>query len=151
MRALQWMLTLACVAIVATGCARNEESTTGPGDAGWTPPSMSGLSGAGLATHAAWVRAVNAGAAQPDEDIPAAFWADEIAALEPIRVYTHRANLVVAQRIAHGIEEGKYITLLISSYLPMQGVDGFTYSPDPQDNGQYHVHESLAYTRPLDE
>ena len=45
-------------------------------------------------------------------------WTDPIKALHPIRVYTHRVNVVVVQRVHEGIEEGKYIYISISSYLP---------------------------------
>ena len=147
MRAIQWIVTLSAVAMLAMGCAGGEESAAGPEEEGWTPPYVTGLSGAGLATHAAWVRAVNAGAVDPSEDIPEQYWADEIAALRPVRVYQHRANLVVVQQVTDGVEEGKYISLMISSYLPMQGVDGFTYTPNPQTNGTYQTHESLDFTR----
>ena len=151
MRATQWMVTLSAVAILAMGCAGSEESAAGPEDEGWTPPYVTGLSGAGMATNTAWMRAVNAGAVDHSEDIPEQYWADEIAALRPVRVYQHRTNLVVVQRVTDGVEEGKYIPLVGSSYLPMQGVDGFTYTPNPQTNATYHSYEMLDYARKRDE
>ena len=65
------------------------------------------------------------------------YWADGIKALNPIKVYTHRINLVVVQRIGDGIEEGKYIYIPISSYLPKTGDDGFTFSPEPMNGNIY--------------
>ena len=41
------------------------------------------------------------------------------------------------QREQDGTEEGKYFQLTISSYLPMNGVDGFVYTPNPQRGSLY--------------
>ncbi len=64
-------------------------------------------------------------------------WTDPIKALNPIRVYTHRVNVVVVQRVHEGIEEGKYIYIPISSYLPQSGDDGFEFTPDPRRGNTY--------------
>jgi hypothetical protein len=37
-------------------------------------------------------------------------------------------NLVVVQKESGGEEEGKYITILVSSYQPQSGDDGFTFT-----------------------
>lgn len=76
---------------------------------------------------------------QPSDEIPAGYWADAIKALMPIRVYKHRANIVVVQRVSNGVEEGKYIYNPISSYMPMtEEVDGFTFLTDPDDPRVYN-------------
>jgi hypothetical protein len=85
------------------------------------------------ATQVAYVRAINAGTEKRGEEIPPACWADGIKALHPIKVYFHRVNIVVVQRISDGTEEGKYIYIPVSSYLPRSGDDGFTFTPDPTD------------------
>jgi hypothetical protein len=48
-------------------------------------------------THAAYIKAVNAGTEKPGTDIPSAYWAKRIKALQPLYVYTHMANIVVVQ------------------------------------------------------
>lgn len=60
-------------------------------------------------------------------NIPPKYWTEEIRALDPIRVYIHRANLAVVQKVVGDAEEGKYFYIPISSYLPMTGDDGFTF------------------------
>jgi hypothetical protein len=83
-------------------------------------------------------------------EIPSKYWAEPIKALNPLRVYLHRVNVVVAQRISDGVEEGKYIVIVISSYLPQNKVDRFEYTPNPQrDNLFYAGDEVLDYKRVL--
>lgn len=81
--------------------------------------------------YGAYVRA-NAGTEKWSDEIPPTYWADRIKALHPLRVYTHRANIVVVQKIVGDIEEGKYITIIISSYIPQTGDDGFEFIPNPR-------------------
>lgn len=104
---------------------------SGPRSAPTTRPAA-GLPEAAHATYAAHIRAVNAGQEKRGTDIPSRYWADGIQALKPIRVYTHRANVVVVQKVAGRVEHGKYISTVISSYLPQSGDDGFTFTPDGQ-------------------
>jgi hypothetical protein len=84
-------------------------------------------------TYAAHVRAFNAKAAQPGPDIPCPYWTDRIKALHPLKVYTHRVNIVVVQKVVGDIEQGKYIYIPVSSYIPMTGDDGFTFTPTKDD------------------
>jgi hypothetical protein len=111
----------------ACGCQSNE-----------IPRSRDDLMGDAHATYAARARAVNAGTETLTTEIPSTYWADRIKALNPIKVYTHRANMVVVERISNGTEEGKYICIPISSYLPETGDDGFAFSPDPK-SGDTHT------------
>lgn len=60
--------------------------------------------------------------------IPSRFWAEEIKNLRPIRLYTHRLNIVVVLHEDEAIEEGLYIYIMISSYMPRSGDDGFTFT-----------------------
>jgi hypothetical protein len=102
---------------------------------------------AAQATHAAHIRSLAPGQA-PSQDISNAFWAKEIAALHPLRVYSHRVNIVVVQKESDSVEEGTYICPLISSYYPMNGQDGFTYQPDPMKNSVDDSHTGVFhYTR----
>lgn len=107
------------------------------------------LMNAAWRTHAAYNRAVGAGEIEPSENIPSLYWADRIKDLNPIRVYTHRVNIVVVQQMSGNVEKGKYIYIPISSYMPMSGEDGFAFSPDPLQGNQYHSAESLDYTRTI--
>jgi len=54
---------------------------------------------------------------KPSPDIPAKYWAPRIQALRPVKVYTHRVNVVVVQRIVGGAEEGKYIHIPVAPSL----------------------------------
>lgn len=75
--------------------------------------------------------------------IPPQCWAASIKALQPIKVYTHRVNVVVVQRAHDGVEEGKYIYIPISSYLPQNGVDGFEFTPNPQQGNMYYTGDGV--------
>lgn len=58
--------------------------------------------------------------------IPEKYWSEEIRALKPIRVYTDLLNTVVVLREENGMEEGKYIIPVLSSYVPSVGKNGIT-------------------------
>jgi len=125
------LLTGLCLMLLAAcGCQSNE----GP-----KSPSLftDDLVGDAEATYAARVRATKGGTKDPTNEIYPTYWADGIKALNPIKVYTHRVNIVVVQRISDGVEEGKYIYIPISSYLPMTGDDGFVFSPEPRSGNTY--------------
>ncbi len=102
-------------------------------------PFPTGLTDDAQRTYSAHVKAPNAGAGKSGDDIPRDCWAEGIRALHPIRVYSHRANIVVVQRMSEGTEEGKYINILISSYLPQTGDDGFVFSPNPTSGNTYKL------------
>jgi hypothetical protein len=74
-------------------------------------------------------------------EIPPVYWPDRIKALNPIKVYTHRVNIVVVQRANRGSEEGMYINIPVSSYLPRSGDDGFTFTRTDID-GAYDYRRS---------
>jgi len=77
------------------------------------------------------------GQIRAEEDIPSVCWAERITALHPLKVYAHRVNLVVVQKLTGTREEGLYIYIPISSYLPHTGVDGFEFVPDKQSAKTY--------------
>jgi hypothetical protein len=112
-----------------------------------------GLRAAAEQTYANYNRAFQAGMEKPQlnverPEIPAKYWTDPIKALKPLSVYLHRMNVVVVQCVANGIEEGKYIYVTISSYLPQNGVDGFEYTPNPQRGNLFYAgDEALDYKR----
>jgi hypothetical protein len=69
-------------------------------------------------------------------EIPPTYWDPGIQRLNPLKVYTHRGNLVVAQRVTAGLEHGKYIDLPVAPFHPKSawfshkyGVDGFVFRP----------------------
>jgi hypothetical protein len=87
------------------------------------------LAGAAYETYTRHARAVSAGTEQPSTDIPHEYWTEKIKALKPLRVYTHRANIVVVQTVTRETETGKYIYIPVSSYLPRSGDDRFVFTP----------------------
>lgn len=94
-------------------------------------------------TYARYVRAINAGQEIATPDIPRQYWAEGIKELKPIKVYIHRINIVVVQKVRDNVEEGKYIFNLVSSYLPMDGIDGFTFRPNPLKGNKYHLGDGI--------
>ena len=113
-------------------------------------PSLSStlLGKAAHATYANYNRDIQAGRGEGSgAEIPSKYWEEPIKALQPARVYLHRMNLVVVQRVRDNIEEGKYICLPISSYLPMSGDDGFEFTPNPLQDKDYRLHEVFDFKR----
>jgi len=86
------------------------------------------LAGAAHETYIRYIRAVNSGAQKPSVEIAKQYWTDEIKRLKPIRLYRHRSNIVVVQRASANRQEGKYISIIVSSYAPRSGDDGFTFT-----------------------
>jgi len=106
---------------VVFGCQKKP----GGGDADSFPDN---LAKAALQTHIQYIKAVNSGAQEPSDEISEQYWSDEIKRLKPIKVYRHRSNIVVVQKASANIQEGKYISIMISSYAPQSGDDGFTFT-----------------------
>lgn len=117
-------LALACLFVIP-GCeGRSTERASG---------SSPDIAEAAYKTHIQYVRAINAGTEKRSENIPEQYWADGIKALKPVKVYKHRTNIVVVQRVLGETEEGKYIYIPVSSYIPQSGDDGFTFT-EHKDN-----------------
>lgn len=108
-----------------------------------TSLSRSDLVEAAYQTYANRVRAVNMGENPFPPEIPEQYWAEGIRELKPIKVYKHRVNIVVVQKVRDNVEEGKYICIPVSSYLPMNGVDGFTYQPNPWKSNKYYLGDGI--------
>jgi len=108
-----------CLVSLFTGCNAK------PGRAN---PSAQTLTAAAQDTYVRFLKTREGDAISSGREIPASCWADEILALRPLRVYLHRVNVVVVQKAAGGVEQGKYIYIPISSYLPQSGDDGFTFT-----------------------
>ena len=106
--------------LVIPGCQKKPDS-------GNVSPIPANLSVAALQTHARYIKAVNAGKQEPSDEISQKFWTDEIKKLNPIKVYVHGTNIVVVQKETANKQEGLYIILMISSYAPRNGEDGFTF------------------------
>ena len=114
----------------ACGCQSNEDAES-------SLLSPEDLVEAAYATYLARRNATRGGTRDPTNEYYPTYWADGIKALNPIKVYKHKNNIVVVQRISDGTEEGKYICLPISSYMPMTGDDGFVFSPEPLSGNKY--------------
>ncbi|MEN6627935.1 MAG: hypothetical protein ABFD69_17050 [Candidatus Sumerlaeia bacterium] len=120
--------------------SRKTDATPAPETTPAPAPILNSLQMAASETYRKYMTAaVGAGAKHPATEIPPAYWADAIKELKPIRVYTHRVNIVVVQRVNEEVEEGKYIYIPISSYLPENGVDGFTVTPNPHQGNTYQL------------
>lgn len=120
-----------CLTLLAgCGCQSNEAPES-------SSLSRDDLVEAANATYSARRDATKGGTKDPTNEIYSTYWADGIKALNPVKVYTHRINMVVVQRISNGTEEGKYIVIPISSYMPMTGDDGFVLSPEPLNDNTY--------------
>jgi hypothetical protein len=69
-------------------------------------------------------------------------------ALAGIAPVSARVNIVVVQKIAGDVEEGKYIYIPVSSYLPQPGDDGFEFKPNPKIGETYILGNGIFdYTR----
>lgn len=108
-----------------------------------TTLSTSELAESAYQTYSRYIRAINAGEEVAKPEIPERYWDEPIRELKPIKVYTHRINIVVVQKIRDGVEEGKYIYISDSSYLPMDGIDGFTYNPNPKKGNYYYLGDGI--------
>ena len=95
-----------------------------------TPAAAVTRIGAKVLVKQAWetqVRLVRA-TRSTEGDVPQEFWGEAIKELKPVRVYMHNVNVVVVLRASGPTEEGLYIYIPISSYIPMTGDGGFTFT-----------------------
>jgi hypothetical protein len=122
---------LCLMLLVACGCQSNKEIQSS---------SLSDdIVEAAHETYAARIRAIRDGTSDTTNEIHSRYWADGIRALDPIKVYIHRNNIVVVQSITDGTEQGKYIYIPVSSHLPMSEIDGFVLSPEPLNGKTYNL------------
>lgn len=70
-------------------------------------------------------------------EIPAEHWTEPVRDLEPLRVFKHRANAVVARKADGDFESGTYIVTSFSSYRPKTGDDGFEFTALPETPGVF--------------
>jgi hypothetical protein len=117
-----WWFVAAILALVPAGAALGAEPET--------PASAVTRVGAALLVQHAWqtqarqVRAMQTSAGE----IPRELWGEALKELKPLRVYLHHVNVVAVLRAEGQTEEGIYICLPISSYVPTAGTDGFEYA-----------------------
>lgn len=103
--------------------------TNAPG----APPSLadSALSTDATETLVRWNKAgLPAPPGGSPDDIAPDFWFPRIRDLHPLRVYSHRVNLVVVTNQTATGEEGYYVTVAYSSYMPNPmepSSDGFQF------------------------
>ena len=131
----QLVITLALI-FALSGCQTKPDVEN-------TVLSTSQLAEAAEQTAAVYGRAIHKGESSSSTEIPERYWARAIRELKPIKVYTHMVNIVVVQKVRDNVEEGKYIYIPISSYLPMDGTDGFTYQPNPLKGNEYHLGDGV--------
>jgi hypothetical protein len=55
-------------------------------------------------TYARYAQAIHAGQEIATPEIPRQYWAEGIKELKPIKVYTHRVNIVVTQKVRDNAE-----------------------------------------------
>jgi hypothetical protein len=103
------------------------------------------LAGDAHQTYVSYLNAYKAGTDDMSSDaIPPVYWANRVKRLDPIKVYIHRVNIVIVQCESDGIEEGKYVYIPISSYLPRTGDDGFTFNENHEmGEGVYNFKRSM--------
>jgi len=91
-------------------------------------------------TQRNWIHWIKKSGKERRGNIPPNCWANAIKLLNPTRVYSHRVNIVVVLEKSEdgSIEEGLYIYIPISSYLPSDGVDGFSFAPIARDIQKFH-------------
>ncbi|MFA5393075.1 MAG: hypothetical protein WC081_03100 [Candidatus Ratteibacteria bacterium] len=94
-----------------------------------------------LEMYITYVKAVDAGKEKSVTEIPPRYWTDPIKVINPIKVYTHRANVVLVQKVTNGVESGKYIYIPFSSYLPQNGDDGFTFTLKALSNDRVYDYQ----------
>jgi alpha-L-fucosidase len=86
------------------------------------------LSTAALQTHIRYMKDIKTSEYERSKEIPRKYWVDEIKKLNPIKIYLHGTNIVVVQNETANKQEGLYIVLMISSYAPRSGDDGFIFT-----------------------
>lgn len=91
-------------------------------------------------THARQVRATRTS----EGEVPPELWGDALKELKPLRVYFHRVNVVAVLRSDGRTEEGLYVSLPISSFIPTQGTDGFAYTPVAREVSAYRRNLAAA-------
>lgn len=136
-------LFLACLCLMTLplcGCRSSDRAESSP-----LIPDNAALVEAAEATRRARIDATRGGTPDPTNEYYPRYWAPGIKALNPIKVYKHRTNVVVVQRITDGVEYGKYIDIPISSYLPMTGDDGFAFYPEPLNGNRYTLHNNGVF------
>lgn len=87
-----------------------------------------GLPAEAYQTYRNYLQSVRAGTEKASDLIPSQYWAEGIRAFNPLRVYIHRFNIVVVQKESAETEEGRYVYIPISSYMPVDGDDGFSFT-----------------------
>ncbi len=121
-------IVLICVFLLVVGCVCACRPASRPAASSGSPDHPDSLCQDATETYMAYVKAFKPGAAT---EVPSDYWSKGIRALQPVRVYLHRANLVVVMGVAGKIEQGKYIQGPVSSYFPQSGDDGFEFSSSP--------------------
>ena len=113
------LISMLLISVALASCGSSEQPVVSLHD--------SPLQQAATETSFAYLTAVRDGLESQSAEIPQKFWSEELRSLNPIRVYTHRVNVVIVQEENAEMEKGRYVYISISSYLPRDGDDGFTF------------------------
>ena len=111
---IRFLIATVLIAILLVcGCSAEQSSTEEPHE----HLSDEGLTDAAMDTV---IRFNESGMRRttPAAEIPKEFWAPEIEALEPLRVYWHNNNLAIVLRDSSAEVDGMYVCVPISSYSP---------------------------------
>jgi hypothetical protein len=121
----KYLIILLIVSLLAGACAGEPAPAEGANDQHPDERLMSAAMDTVISFNKAEVR----GETLSDE-IPKAFWAAEIEALNPLAVYWHNNNLAVVLNNAGGETDGPYIYLPISSYRPVNDTIQLTFGQE---------------------
>ncbi|MFO7537694.1 MAG: hypothetical protein R6X32_06500 [Chloroflexota bacterium] len=122
---LKHLITLLIASLLAGACAGEPAPAEGANDQHLDERLIS----AALDTVISFNKAEVRGETLSDE-IPEAFWAAEIEALNPLAVYWHNNNLAVVLNSAGAETDGAYIYLPISSYWPPNDTMQLTFGQE---------------------
>ena len=113
------LISMLLISVVLASCRSSEQHVASLYD--------SPLQQAAAETSFAYHTAVRDGFESQSAEIPQKFWSEELRSLNPIRVYIHNVNVVIVQEENAAMEKGRYVYIPISSYLPRDEDDGFTF------------------------
>ena len=142
--------SMSCSWLVAAALALGFAGAVQPADPE-PPASVVTRVGAAWLVRDAWqTQARHVKAARSSEgDVPPELWGDALKELKPLRVYCHRVNVVAVLRADGQTEEGLYICIPISSFIPTAGTDGFEYTSLARDVWAYRRSLSPSGRKPV--
>lgn len=148
MHATLQFASMALLLLMATGCGRTRPAVAPPSvgsaeSVAVAPELRDGMAcspkqGGDVVVDSKAIReaAGSSIANRKDGNVVTEDWPAAIRALRPLRVYSDRVNVVIALSRERGVEQGLYVSVPISSYLPCDG-DGWRFEPVGEDVWRY--------------